>query len=258
MNALVERIVEAHGGRKRWQKVEQVLATVSMTGLEFSSRLQGQLLQDVEVTASADEPLITLSPFPDEGHVGVFRPNQVSIQRDDGEVVASRSAPGAVFRSMRHWFWWDRLDVLYYAGTSLWQSLCVPFTLLRSGCEVEELEAVDAVPEGGTWQRLRVVFPADIPCFAPEQVFYADSTGLVRRIDYAPALSGPWFRVAQYLESFESASGLVFPMERRTYPCLPSSHVVKMMPFSSLSLSDVAVAVAPPPRPRPRKPYQPA
>ena len=256
MSVLVERIIKAHGGRKRWLGVEQVLATASLTGLEFASRLQGQPLQGVEVAASAGEPRVTLSPFPEAGQVGVFHPSQARIQRDDGEVVASRSAPGAVFRSMRHWFWWDRLDVLYYTGMLLWQNLCLPFTLLRSGCRFEELEPVEAAGGEGTWQRLRVVYPADIPSFAPEQVFYADSTGLVRRIDYAPALYGSWFRVAQFMDSFESASGLVFAQERKAYPCLPNSHAVRLVPFSVLSLSDVTVAGAPPPRPQRRKPSQ--
>jgi len=238
--ALVERIINAHGGCKRWQSATEVMARVSMGGAEFASRLQPHPLRDVEVTAATASPALTINDFPRAGLVARYQPNRVWITSADGAVLEERTAPGASFRSTRHLFWWDDLDMVYYCGLLLWQALCLPLPLLRSGCVLEELPPMEFA--GERMYPLRVVLPADIPSVAPEQLFYADATGLIRRIDYTPRLYGSWVKVAQLLEQRETVDGYVHATRRRMYLCSAGGFLVRAMPMAWLYLDDISVA----------------
>ena len=239
MTTLLERIIEAHGGEERWRQVGDILARVSMGGMEFASRMQGAPLRDVEVTVTASTPAVSLSEWPGEGRSGHFTPSRVWVEAADGSLVAERSAPGATFRTLRHWLWWDELDVLYYCGMSLWQALCQPFSLLRSGCELEEIDPVDLA--GERWHCLRVVFPADVPSLSPDQLLYADAAGLLHRIDYAPSLYGAFWRVAQALEDHDVFDGFVHATRRRVFPCMPNGQMLRATRLAWLHLDDVSV-----------------
>ncbi len=210
-----------------------------MGGMEFTSRMHGAPLRDAEVTVSASTPAVAIGHWPAEGRVGHFTPNRVWIEGPQGELLQERCAPGATFRTVRHWFWWDQLDVLYYCGLCLWQALCLPFTALRSGCEVQELEPVDLA--GERWQLLRLVLPADVPGTAPEQVLYADAGGLIHRIDYAPTLYGAFWRVGQTLADHDVFDGFVHATRRRVYPSLPNGQMLRATRLGWLDLDDVSV-----------------
>lgn len=239
MPELRDRMVDAHGGEERWREVLQVMACVSMGGMEFASRFQPSPLRGVEVTISAGCPDVVFADYPSPGQFARFQPSRVWVEDMEGNILRERAAPGAVFRSLRHWFVWDTLDVVYYCGMSLWQALCLPFTLLRSGCELEVLDPLEL--GGERLHRLRVVFPADVPSFAPEQVFHADPSGLVQRVDCAPRLYGSWVRVAQLMDQFEMIEGLVYATRRRIYPCLPSGQPMPGLPVGWMDLDDVSV-----------------
>ncbi|MCC5856547.1 MAG: hypothetical protein JJT90_00175 [Ectothiorhodospiraceae bacterium] len=244
MTELRKRIIEAHGGEARWRAVQQVMACVSMGGMEFTSRFQVNPLRSVELSIRTASPDVAFADYPASRQVARFQPSRVWVEDAGGGVLMERTAPGAVFRSLRHWFLWDTLDVVYYCGMTLWQALCLPFSLLRSGCELEELEPVDLGDEH--LQRLRVVLPADIPSFAPEQIFHVDGTGLVRRVDYAPNLYGSWMRVAQLMDGFETVDGLVLATRRRIHVALPNGGIMPGIPLGWMDLDDVGFVQQPP------------
>ncbi len=239
MTELRDRIIEAHGGEAGWARVQQVMARVSMGGVEFTSRFHPTPLRDVEVTASTAAPIVSFAPFPMEGHTGHFQPSRVWVEDAGGAVQAERAAPGATFRTLKHWFWWDHLDLLYYCGLTLWQAMVLPFTLLRSGCDLEELSPVES-PEGRLY-RLRVALPADVPGFASEQIFHADASGLVRRVEYAPQLYGAWMRVVQMLDGYEPCDGLMCATRRRIHPLLAGGSVMEALSLGWLHLDDVSL-----------------
>ncbi|MCC5813013.1 MAG: hypothetical protein JJU06_21825 [Ectothiorhodospiraceae bacterium] len=239
MSELRDRIIEAHGGAAGWDRIRQIMARVSMGGMEFTSRFHPTPLRDVEVIAHAASPMVSFSPFPAAQQTGFFLPSRVWVEQPDGGLHAERAAPGATFRSFKHWFWWDHLDLLYYCGLTLWQALMLPFTLLRSGCELEELASLET--SEGRLRRLRVVLPADVPGFAPEQIFHADASGLVRRVEYAPQLYGSWVRVVQVLEGYEPCSGLMCSTRRRIHPVIAGGSVLESVPLGWMHLDDLGV-----------------
>ncbi len=240
MADLLDRILLAHGGVRRWEGVNQVLARVSMGGAEFTTRLHVNPLRDAEVTVSTASPDVTICGYPGPDDVARFQPNRVSIESSDGTLLQERTAPGVTFHSVRHWLWWDQLDVTYYCGLSLWQAMCLPFMLLRSGTEVEELEPVTL--DGERLRRLRVVLPADIPTLVTDLILHADATGLLRRLDYSPGLYGSWIRVAQVLEEPEFFDGFVHATRRHVHACVPGGYAIRAMPLGWIYLDDIGVA----------------
>ena len=93
--------------------------------------------------------------------------------------------------------------------------LTAPFLLTMPGVQVEELEPWE---EAGERRRLlRAVFPDDIATHSREQVFHFDSTGLLRRHDYAAEVLGA-APAAHYGDAHKEVPGLVFPTRRRVVP----------------------------------------
>ena len=235
----LERILEAHGGARRWRDAHSVMARVSMGGVGFASRLQANPLREVELTVRAAWPTVTMADWPRPGQMAVCEPNRARIEAEDGRVLADRSAPGATLRSLSHWLWWDDLDVLYYTANILWQTVCLPFTLVREGCSAEALAPVDT-PEGRL-HPLAIAYPADIPVLRTDQVLYADVTGLLQRVDYSPRFASPWMRASQVFTVTENVSGFTLATSHRIYPCLPGGRMFGMGPLGWIDLDDVNV-----------------
>lgn len=237
MADLKDKIVRAHGGPERWQGLNGVMASCSLGGLEFAPRLHLTPLRHAEVHLHLDSNRLTISPFPEPGLVAVFTPEQVWIENKQGERISERRYDNGALRGLRHWLLWDQLDVIYYAGSLLWQALHLPFCLLGAGCQTEALEPQES--GGERWQRLLVRQPAMGGVPAQEQVIYADPTGLIRRMDYAPVYYGAMFRVAQLWDQHESFSGLVYSTRRTVHPCLATGHAWRLTTLAWMELDDV-------------------
>jgi hypothetical protein len=179
-------------------------------------RFQRGALADFVGTVATAEPHTVLAPYPKPGQRGVFDRGAVRIETDDGEVVSERNKPRDVIRSFRRNFWWDDLDLLYFAGYALWNYMSAPFMLARPGFEIEERDPWEE--DGERWRRLHVVFPDDIPTHSREQDFYFDDNGLLRRLDYTAEVFGSWAKAAHYCWDHERFSGLMVPTRRKAVP----------------------------------------
>ncbi|PWG61972.1 hypothetical protein [Sediminicurvatus halobius] len=235
----LDRVIDAHGGRERWQGMSRLLATLSLGGMEFVAHFQPRPFREVEVTLDPRAFRVTCTPFPNPGCVGVFDPQRVRLEDEDGGALEERAAPARIARSLRHWFLWDSLDVLYVSGMTLWHSLLLPLILARSGVACEPLGPVTT--DAGRWQRYDVRFPADLPLPAAQQTLYTDGAGVIRRVDYAPVTYGSVMRVAQLLEGHESVDGRIIATRQTLHPCLPGGYVVRASRLAWLEASDLRV-----------------
>lgn len=244
----LDRVIDAHGGRERWQRMARLLATLSLGGMEFVAHFQPRPLREVEVTLDPRAFQVTCTPFPEAGQVGVFDPRRVRLEDDSGTALSERPAPGRINRSLRHWFLWDSLDVLFVSGVTLWHSLLLPLLLARSGVAHESLGSMET--EDGRWHRFDVHFPADLPLPAPRQTLYVDAAGLIRRVDYAPLAYGSVVRVAQLLHEHESVGGRIIATRQTLHPCLPGGYVVRASRLAWLEVSDLQAVGDDTPQPR--------
>ncbi|MFI2352475.1 hypothetical protein ACH492_36915 [Streptomyces sp. NPDC019443] len=162
-----------------------------------------------------------LDPYAEPGHRGIFHRGDVWIEDAQGTVLARREHARAAFSSVRHQLWWDRLDLLYFAGSALWTYVSLPFVLADEAYDVEELEPWSEHDK--MWRRLRVCFPGEIHTHCREQILYLDERGLIRRHDYTAELFGNWAKAAHYCHDHRDFGGLVIPTRRVVFPRRPDN-----------------------------------
>ena len=215
MSDLLAEALRAHGGTERWERVEEIVFRARTGGFALVSKGRGRDVREFTARISARTPRTAVEDWPRPGRRGVFEPGRVWIEDGDGEVLAERRDPRAAFGGRRN-LWWDRLDLLHFAGYALWGYMTQPFLFARPGFEVREIEPWDE--RGEPRRRLHVTFPPDVPAHSREQVFHLDQAGRIRRNDYTAEVFGSWAKGAHYSDQHREFGGLLFPTRRRVYP----------------------------------------
>jgi hypothetical protein len=225
---LLERAIEAHGGWDVWHRRSSFEVELEAGGVAWPLRLRRRpgLLRGRVRTA---EPWTTVSGFPRAGLRGVFEPERVRIEDEDGRVVAERRDPRAAFPGIRRRLRWDDLDFLYFSGYALWNYLAFPFMLARPDFAVEERAG----------RMLDVRFPAGFPTHSPRQRFHLDADHRLVRHDYTALVFGRWARAAHITGDHREFDGLLVPTRRRVYPRLPGGRVAPGPVIVSLDILSV-------------------
>jgi hypothetical protein len=212
---VLEEVLEAHGGAARWEAARRVRGRARSGGFLIRSRVPGTRFADYELTVELEERRTVFDPFPEPGVRGVFDAGTARLEREDGEVIASRREPRTAFfgrSGLRRNLRWDPLDATYFAGYAMWNYLSFPLLLTRLGLRVREIEP---------WRQLRrleVEFPEGLDTHSPRQTFYVDGRGLLVRHDYVAVVVGRWARAAHLCADHVEADGLVFPTRRWVRP----------------------------------------
>ena len=242
MTALLDEVIQAHGGLQRWRSARTVRARVRSGGLLIRTRVPGNRLADYRITVHVREPRTVFDPFPLDGQRGVFERGAVRIEGYDGEVICSRANARAAFfgrAGLRRNLRWDALDSVYFAGYAMWNYITTPYLLMREDVEIAEGESWQ---QGGeTWRRLDAVFSPNIDTHSPRQTFYFDADGHLRRHDYVPEVIGSWARAAHYCDDPVHAGGLLFPTRRWVHPIGPGNRSLPFPTLVSLRLGDLQV-----------------
>jgi hypothetical protein len=241
-DALLDEILEAHGGLERWRAARAVRARVRSGGFLVRTRVPGNRFADYRLTVDVQEPRTVMDPFPRTGQRGVFDRGEARIEGEGGEVLASRADPrGAFFggAGLRRNLRWDALDSTYFAGYAMWNYMTTPYLLTRPGVEVSE---------GKPWRqgeqelrRLEVIFPEGLDTHSRRQTFYFDARGVLRRHDYVAEVVGRRARAAHYCADHAQAGGLVFPTRRWVRPIGPGNRSLRFPTMVSLELSELRV-----------------
>jgi hypothetical protein len=215
---IVKKVIEAHGGEVRWQKLEAIEADISVRGFLFTVKRR-PILERVRIRASTREPKFVLYDYPRAGRNSEFiGDREVRITSGDDQVLVSRQQPRAAFRQFRRKLYWDALDFTYFGGYATWNYLVTPFLFLRDGIRFERLEPLRSDSEHFT--RLQVSFPADIPTHCQQQVFYFDRNFLLHRLDYTAEVVSRWAHAAHICDSYQEFEGLQVPTRRRVFPII--------------------------------------
>ena len=242
MPALLDEVIEAHGGLDRWRAARAIRARVRSGGLLLRTRAPGNRFADYRLTVEVAEPRTVLDPFPSAGRRAVFDHGEARIEDHQGQVVAVRSDPRPAFfgrPGLRRNLRWDALDSAYFAGYAMWNYLTTPLLLTRDGVRVAEGEPW--LQDGEQWQRLEVDFPAGLDTHSTHQTFYFDSRRLLRRHDYVAEVVGVWARAAHYCDRQADAGGLVFPTSRWVRPLGPGNRSLSFPTMVWIELSELEV-----------------
>ncbi|MFJ1975377.1 hypothetical protein ACIO93_42970 [Streptomyces sp. NPDC087903] len=238
MSDLLDHTLHAHGGLDRWRRVRSIHVQGSVGGLLWGSRGQEGVFATADFVLDVRRQHLVYHDFTGPGLRGVFTPGWVWIEDRARNVLTQRRFPRMAFTGHGPDSPWDRLHALYFGGYAMWNYLTAPFLLTMPGVQVEELEPWEEA--GERRRRLRAVFPEDIATHSREQVFHFDSTGLLRRHDYAAEVLGA-SPAAHYSDTHKEVSGLVFPTRRRVVPVREDGRSIPTPVLVAIDLTQVTV-----------------
>jgi hypothetical protein len=215
MHRLVQSSIEAHGGLDRWQQIRQISASLAPGGIAFRQRGQDAFTRTpTRVSVDTVAQGATFQPFLAPDQRATYLPDRTTVETAEGTILEQLDGPRQSFRSMAAGTPWKATQLAYFVGYAMWMYLTMPFSLLTGGIACEETEPWDE--EGETWRALRINFPSSYVTHSREQTLYFDASGLMRRLDYAPEISGG-VKVAHYLHDHRAVDGIVFPTRRRVH-----------------------------------------
>jgi len=239
---LLDRVLEAHGGREAWEAATRVKARARSGGLLLRTRVPGTRFADYDLAVDLGERRTVFDPFPEPGIRGVFDRGEPRLERADGHVIASRSEPRPAFfgrAGLRRNLRWDALDATYFAGYAMWNYLSFPLLLTREDVEVRELAPWRS--NGDELRRLEATFPDGLDTHSPQQTFYVDAGGLLVRHDYVADVVSRWARAAHMCADHVEAGGLVFPTRRWVRPIGPRNRPLPFPTMVWIQLTDLEV-----------------
>lgn len=213
MNNLLETALEAHGGLRRWNEIQTVQVSASITGAIWTIKGQTDALKDVVMTIDTkSERLVT--DFPGQNKRTLFKPNRIVKQQIDGTLIEARDNPESSFEGQQRETPWDEIHVAYFQGEALWTYLNTPFLYTHDGFETEEIASIQV--DGETWRRLKITFPDYVKSHTREQVSCFGPDGLLRRHDYTVDILGGATGL-NYASEYRNFEGIIIPTRRRVY-----------------------------------------
>jgi hypothetical protein len=214
--AILEKILDAHGGRGLWERVHSFEAEISARGLLFTLKRR-PTLRHVSVTAMAREPRFLFHDYPSPGLTGELIGNEeVRILGAAGRVVGRRANPRAALGGLDKLLRWDALDFVYFGGYATWNYLMLPLLLAREDVHVEAAAPRRGMPPA--WTCLRARFPETIPTHSATQLFFFDERLHLRRHEYVAEVVGAWAHAAHFCEDYRNFGGFKAPTRRRVRP----------------------------------------
>ena len=238
MNNLLNFAIEAHGGLKRWSRVETVTVAASITGEEWRIKSKPDYLKNVVFSVETKRERVTMD-FPGQDKRSIFEPNRVEMQRRDGTIVDSRDDPEASFQGQKQSTPWDDMHVAYFSGEALYTYCNTPFLCTYEGFSSEEIAPIEVERE--TWRRLKVTFPPNVKSHTKTQIFCFGPDGLLRRHDYTVDVLGgaPGLN---YASDYRDVDGIVFPTKRRVYARASDGRPVKEPLLIKIDMAEITLA----------------
>jgi hypothetical protein len=236
MSELLDSVLGAHGGLKRWLGVSTLTTKVAVGGPFWAQLGFPDAFLDETLTIDVRRQHAIFTPWTAAGQSLTFDtdPERVVLQTADGQTIDSRTSPGSYADHDPH-SRWDALQVGYFLSYGMWNYLTTPFLLSYTGVHVREISPRQE--DGQTWRRLLATFPASITTHSAEQVFYFGDDGLLRRLDYTVEADGG--RAAHYTAGYKTFDGLAFPTRRRVYRRNPDGTPDRSVTAITLDIHDI-------------------
>jgi len=240
--ALLDEVIEVHGGRAAWRRAERVRLRARSGGVLLRTRAPSGAFEEAALDVEIGAVRATASPYPRAGQRGVFVDGSVRIETEAGDLVASREDPRSCFfgrPGLRRNLRWDALDLVYFAGYAWWNYLNHPLLLTREGVIATETEPLHR--RDGDWRRLEVTFPPGLHTHSRRQVFHYDEALRLRRHDYVADIVGRCAHAAHFCDDHRESGGLLFPTRRRVRPIAPAGRVLPGPVLVALDLDAIEV-----------------
>jgi hypothetical protein len=232
---LLGDVLQAGGGLDLWRQMRGFTVHISIGGVLCARKCRAALLKDLVAEGRTQQQALEITGFNASDQRALYRRDWVALEGPDGQMLRERHAPPATFRRHMRSATWDDLQLAHYCGYLIWNYVAVPFILADSDVITEELESSDA--SGESWRRLKVRFPPRVVTHSPEQTFYFDREGLLRRVHY-PAVDDDQTQIAQVFWEHQRFSGILVPTLCRISKIGVSGQLVAEPPLLDIEIFD--------------------
>ena len=159
MNDLLDFVLDAHGGLKRWSDVSTLTAKLAAGGPFWGQQGFPDAFLDETLTIDTRRQHAVFTPWTAPGQSLTFDtdPERVVLQTADGQTIASRASPRSSYAGRDLYSPWDALQLGYFLSYGMWNYLTTPFLLTYPGVQAREISPWQE--DGQTWRRLTCHLP---------------------------------------------------------------------------------------------------
>ena len=233
LSETAEKAIAAYGGPELWQNAGSVETEVSADGLAFVLKRR-PFFRHSKMTMDAHSPACRFTPIGrDPAITGVLDGGDVRLENERGQVISERRNARDYFTVGRRLFYWDDLDMSYFANYASWNYFTLPALLMR-----EDIAWSETGP--GV---LQARFPETIPTHSRVQKFRFDpQSGLLIQHDYTADIISPLAKASNVVVRHSTnVNGLVYPSERVVTPRSPKGNPLPGPVLIHLILHDYRV-----------------
>jgi len=208
-NVTANKAIEAYGGEKLWKKSKYIEAEVSVKGLAFILKRR-PFLKYAKIKMEIGRPFSKLTSIGEKINIsGILEGHNVRLENEHGDIIEERVNARKAFPYGRRTFYWDDLDMAYFANYAFWNYFTLPSLLMNN--ELEWKETSEGV--------LKVLFPNTIPTHNNEQEFHFDKeTGLLVQHNYTADIISKLAKAANVVAEHSEQNGILFPSSRCVTP----------------------------------------
>ena len=209
MNPTAQKVIAAYGGQKLWAEATRLEAEFSANGLAFILKRRPPFKR-VKISMNIARPRSRITPIGKHPEItGVLDGSDVRLENTAGEIIRTRKNARRYFPGGRRIFFWDDLDMAYFANYAMWNYLMLPSLLVRDDIEWRELEP----------GLLEAVFPPEIPTHSRIQQFRFDrETGRLLQHDYTADIISRLAKAAHVVLEHDESDGICYTSRRRVTP----------------------------------------
>lgn len=230
MSQIIQKAIEAYGGKKLWVKTKRLEAVFSVHGLAFILKRR-PYFKRAKIMMEIERPFSKITPIGKNSEIsGILDGPDVRLENEAGEVIQERKNARQYFPGGRRLLFWDDLDMAYFANYAMWNYLTLPYLLLREDINWREIEA----------GILEATFPQEIPTHNQTQRFRFDQeTGLLLQHDYTAEVISSLAKAAHVVLDHSEKEGLRFTSHRRVTPMFLSGKPLRFPTLIEITIHDL-------------------
>lgn len=201
--------IDAYGGIELWKSHKYIEAEVSVKGLAFTIKRR-PFFEKAKIKMEIARPFSVITPIGKEKLIsGVLDGTDVGLQDSNGNIIEERKDARTYFPNGRRLFYWDDLDMAYFANYAFWNYFTFPFLLTNTMIQWTEKEIGVLTAE----------FPDSIPTHSRNQEFFFDNkTGLLKQHNYTVDIISKLAKAANAILEHKTSENVVFPSVRLVTP----------------------------------------
>ena len=209
LSETAKKVLEAYGGEKLWKDHKYIEAEVSVKGLAFTLK-QRPFFEKAFLRMEISKPISKITPIgKDKSISGILDGSNVRLENLNGNTIAERKNARNFFPYGRRLFYWDDLDMAYFANYAFWNYFTLPNLLMNADIEWTEK----------AYGFLEAKFPDEFPTHCKIQEFLFDSeTGLLIQHNYTADIISKLAKAANLVKEHQKSDQCIYPYARQVTP----------------------------------------